>query len=64
MKTYKLNGLEIYVVDAPSIEMAVMYCLSEKIGLTMENLSEFNGNIPKKRKSYLRTIKLNLIKLR
>ena len=24
MKTYKLNGLEIYVVDAPSIEMAVM----------------------------------------
>ena len=46
MKTYKLNGLEIYVVDAPSIEVAVMYCLAEKIGLTEENLSEFDGNIP------------------
>ena len=45
MKTYKLNGLEIYI-NTISIYHAVLICLGNKIGVTENNLSEYTGEIP------------------
>lgn len=39
MKTYKLNGLDIYIVNVFSIEDAVAIAWLYKIGVTKDNLT-------------------------
>ena len=38
MKTYKLKGIDIYIVNVFSIEEAVKICWLNKIGVISENL--------------------------
>ena len=38
MKTYKLKGVDIYIVNVFSIGEAVIIALKNKIGVTEENL--------------------------
>ena len=40
MKTYKLKGLDIYVANTFSKEDAVVVCLINKIGITVNDLVE------------------------
>jgi len=40
MKTYKLKGLDIYIANVFSKEDAVIVCLINKIGITVNDLVE------------------------
>lgn len=45
MKTYKLNGMDIYIVNVFSKKEAVAIALINKIGLTEENLTAIDYEV-------------------
>lgn len=46
MKHFKLKGLDKYVINVYSIEVAVVLCLRSRIGITEKDLEPYEANIP------------------
>jgi len=46
MKTFKLKGIEYYAIDCKNSFHALTTFLYNKCGVTLENIVEFNENIP------------------
>ena len=46
MKKYKLNGIEVYVIECRNLFQALVTCQYNQIGVTEHDLTEYHGEIP------------------
>lgn len=46
MKKFKLKGIEYYAIDCRDLFHALVTFLSNKCGVTENNIEEFEGEIP------------------
>jgi len=46
LSTYKLKGLDKYIVNVESKEVAAIVCLQHRIGVTPQDIEETDINVP------------------